>query len=146
MRELFAVLRRLFQYPPPLPASALTCNWCDARFESSAARNDHFAKCSATIAAHAKLTRDKQLAVVSWVSSHLSRGDGLSYEEATADAMTVVPDLAADDNGLGPSALLAANTEIILHLVRQLARERGEAETDTWRREVAEFLREHGDG
>ncbi|MFG3439913.1 hypothetical protein ACGF0J_21920 [Nonomuraea sp. NPDC047897] len=146
MRELLALLRRFWQDPPPLPKSALVCHWCGAEFDTGASRNSHVLECSATEAALAKLTRDKQLAVASWVSSHLSRGDGLSYEEATADAMAVVPELTADDHGLGHGALQGANTAIILHLVRQLARERGEAETDTWRREVAEMLQERGDG
>lgn len=143
MRELLALLR---QAPPLLPKGALVCHWCGAQFDTGAARNSHVLECSATAAALAKLTGDKQLAVASWISSHLSRGDGLSYEEATADAMAVIPDLTADDNGLGHGALHGANTAIILHLVRQLARERGEAETDTWRREVAEMLQVRGDG
>lgn len=60
--------------------------------------------------------------------------------EATMAAMDdITPELARPILGMGPGALHRANMDVIMHLLRKLAAERGESQAQAWRREAAEL-------
>lgn len=98
------------------------------------------------MAADAVLADEKQLAIIAIHTALLEIAKDADDQEALNVIATIAPDLF---NSSEPHrvAVYAAYARITLHLIRQLARARGETFMAAWRREATELVRkvEQGD-
>ena len=88
------------------------------------------------------MARDKQLALVGMISVLAHIKPDSDPDEASRMVDTFIPDLVRPVLGMGPGALGKANLNVIMHLLRALAEERGEPIDITWQREAMELTRE----
>ena len=91
------------------------------------------------MAEFAALANFKRQALVRLVTlvANLESADDVEATIAMMDDIT--PELTRPILGMGPGALHRASMDVIMHLLRKLAMERGEPQAETWRREAAEL-------
>lgn len=88
----------------------------------------------------AKLTHEKQLAIVGLFSAYVQNRPDNRTE--TADLIAeFVPDM-SDPTDLGAAAVHVAYTRVIFHLLRELARASGESVDQVWSRVAVELTRQ----
>lgn len=88
------------------------------------------------------LANFKRQALVRLVTLTANLESADDVEQAMAVVEDIMPELTRPILGMGPAALHRANLDIIMHLLRKLAAERGESQAETWQREAAELGRE----
>lgn len=88
------------------------------------------------------LANFKRQALVRLVTLMTNLKPGDDVEETMAMMDDITPELTRPILGMGPAALHQANLDIIMHLLRKLATERGESQAETWQREAAALGRE----
>lgn len=87
-----------------------------------------------------RLVDAKRSALLQEITVHVNRTPE-NEEETLALLDTIVPQLLHPIMGTGPAAMHRAYVNLIGHLVKRLAAERGEAVDVTWQREAAELAR-----
>ncbi|HUR74433.1 MAG TPA: helix-turn-helix transcriptional regulator [Sporichthya sp.] len=85
------------------------------------------------------LANFKRQALVRLVTLMANLGPGVDIDETMAVMDDIMPELTRPLLGMGPAALHRANMDVIMHLLRKLAAERGEPQAETWRREATEL-------
>ncbi|MBP2704427.1 hypothetical protein JOL79_11440 [Microbispora sp. RL4-1S] len=91
------------------------------------------------------LVREKALGVISAISYLVQLDATADREEAHSTVMGLLRDL-HDPVPLGGLFAQRASMDIIEHLIRRLAAERGESEIETWQREAVELTRRISEG
>lgn len=93
------------------------------------------------LAAITELSKEKQLAIIAVTSTYLQINANSEEEEVLQTVAAFMPDL-NNPWGMHPGASHMAYSNIILHLVKELAAARSESVEQVWQRAAAELTRQ----